>query len=97
MADKKDGKDNTLKYSFTGDELNFLTARQEVVLLASVVASDVKAVMNNFILNMVYPRLGLDPQKINTTYDIVKGELTVTPKIIVPDANITNTIATAKH
>lgn len=91
MADKPK-EENVRTYSFTTEELGFLAPRQDVLNKTAVINGDTRAIMDSFIIQNVLPRISIDPEKNEINFDIGKGTLTVSPKIILANAEPTPTI-----
>lgn len=87
MADTKNKtpENNVKTLNFTKEELEFLIVRQGTLNRTATINADTKAVMDSFIINQVLPRLNIDPNKYDITYDLNKGILNFVNKIILPD------------
>lgn len=84
MADTKDN--NVKTFNFTTDELSFLQIRQQILNETAITNSDIKMMMDNFILTVVLPRLGMNSEKFDVNFEIGKGTISFTPKVILPDS-----------
>lgn len=85
MSDSKDKPNNVKTYSFDPQELNYLVGRQQILNLTAIINNDTKIAMDNYILTIVLPRLGKDVNKFDVTYNVVKNELYLVDKIILPN------------
>ncbi|MDI6808166.1 MAG: hypothetical protein QME66_04175 [Candidatus Eisenbacteria bacterium] len=68
------------KFTFSKEEQEFLSIRNAANELLAVQSQALNDVIQSYIVQKVIPRLGIDMEKSNLSYNIAKNELTVDDK-----------------
>ncbi|HJZ04263.1 MAG TPA: hypothetical protein VJ327_00175 [Patescibacteria group bacterium] len=91
MTDIKPKVPETKTFSFSKEDLEFLQGRQMLINQQKLLINDIDFVMQQFIINSVIPRIGIDPSKWNINFNVNENKISCTkkpPELIKPENGI---------
>lgn len=91
VAGKGKMPEGTKTFDFASEDQDFLQPRQILINQYRLAVTDVDAAVQSYIIQVVLPRLSVDPNKYAISYNVSSNKLTCVPKppeILVPPKDI---------